>query len=304
MTDYLFLALFTAAKVGVAPASAPTVDVVDVTTGSLVVTAGTATALASVTGMYKYLYSGAADLQLVALFKTATTTVDLQHVPSYTPTQIVNNPTAAANAAAVRSELAAELASVDVPISTRLATAGYTAAPTVGAIADQVWDEATAGHASAGSTGAALATAGAAADPLLNPVPGTYPAGSAGAALARIGSAQVTVTSPVAQDGKAIELVFGDDYYAIDGRSLDFTLANQPTIIGATVALKVQAPSGALSFAATVLDATTARVELAGTQIATIGVGVWDYDLEVALVNAHVATVVLSGEMTVLRDVR
>lgn len=53
----------------------------------------------------------------------------------------------------------------DVATSTRLATAGYTTPPTVGAIADQVWDEALAGHATAGSAGAALGNVSAGADP-------------------------------------------------------------------------------------------------------------------------------------------
>lgn len=45
---------------------------------------------------------------------------------------------------------------INATISSRLATAGYTVPPTVGAIADQVWDEALAGHLTAGSTGEAL----------------------------------------------------------------------------------------------------------------------------------------------------
>lgn len=48
----------------------------------------------------------------------------------------------------------------DAKTSTRLATAGYTTPPTVGAIADGVWDEALAGHLTAGTTGEALDDAG------------------------------------------------------------------------------------------------------------------------------------------------
>lgn len=55
--------------------------------------------------------------------------------------------------------------------------------PTVGAIADAVWDEAIAGHAVVGSTGAALSAAGAAGDPWATVVPGAYGAGTAGEAL-------------------------------------------------------------------------------------------------------------------------
>jgi len=57
------------------------------------------------------------------------------------------------------------------------------AAPTVGDIADAVWDEALAGHAGAGSTGAALTAAGSAGDPWSTAIPGEYGAGTAGLLL-------------------------------------------------------------------------------------------------------------------------
>jgi hypothetical protein len=52
--------------------------------------------------------------------------------------------------------------------------------PTANAIADQVWDEAIAGHLGAGSTGLALNSAGAAGDPWSTALPGAYGAGTAG----------------------------------------------------------------------------------------------------------------------------
>ena len=65
-----------------------------------------------------------------------------------------------------------------------VAANGITAAsldPTAGAeIADAVWDEALAGHLTAGSTGAALNAAGAAGDPWTTLLPGVYGAGTAG----------------------------------------------------------------------------------------------------------------------------
>lgn len=47
---------------------------------------------------------------------------------------------------------------LDAAVSTRLATASYTTPPTVGAIADQVWDEATAGHTTSGTFGEQVKT--------------------------------------------------------------------------------------------------------------------------------------------------
>jgi hypothetical protein len=58
--------------------------------------------------------------------------------------------------------------------------AGGGTPPTVGQIADAVWDEALAGHLGAGSTGEALNAAGAAGDPWTTNLPGAYGAGSAG----------------------------------------------------------------------------------------------------------------------------
>lgn len=55
--------------------------------------------------------------------------------------------------------------------------------PTAAAVADAVWDEAIAGHLSAGSTGLALNSAGAAGDPWSTAVPGAYGAGTAGKIL-------------------------------------------------------------------------------------------------------------------------
>jgi len=88
----------------------------------------------------------------------------------------LNNITAAAAATAVRTELATELARIDASISSRNATTP----PTAAAIADAVWDEATSGHTTAGSTGKALTDAGSAGDPWATALPGAYSAGSAG----------------------------------------------------------------------------------------------------------------------------
>lgn len=55
--------------------------------------------------------------------------------------------------------------------------------PSAATIADAVWDEATSGHATAGSTGAALTAAGSSGDPWGTALPGSYGAGTAGALL-------------------------------------------------------------------------------------------------------------------------
>lgn len=67
-----------------------------------------------------------------------------------------------------------------------LAIIALPSAPTAAAIADAVWDEPIAGHATAGTTGAQLSAAGAAGDPWATVVPAAYADGTAGAAIGRL----------------------------------------------------------------------------------------------------------------------
>lgn len=86
----------------------------------------------------------------------------------------------------------------DLPTNAELATALGTAddatlaaiaaltIPSAATVADAVWDEATAGHAGLGSTGAALTAAGAAGDPWATTLPGAYTGEQAGNIIDRI----------------------------------------------------------------------------------------------------------------------
>lgn len=69
---------------------------------------------------------------------------------------------------------------LDAAITTRLADADFVDPPTLGDIADSVWDEPIAGHLTAGSTGELLDDAGTAGDPWSTALPGAYSAGQAG----------------------------------------------------------------------------------------------------------------------------
>ena len=66
------------------------------------------------------------------------------------------------------------------------AWSGSGSAPTVGEIADAVWDEAISGHLTAGSTGASLNAAGGSGDPWVTSLPGSYTTGQAGKILSDI----------------------------------------------------------------------------------------------------------------------
>lgn len=134
-------------------------------------------------GLYRYtLASGSVDAEgeYIAVFKTADATVDGQHIVSAWTVQ------------------KAGVENLDAAVSTRLATAGYTTPPTVGAIADAVWDESAAAHNTAGSTGERLNL---------------------------ITSTSVTITDPVAADG---------DVTIRQGKAvtLEWTLADPPVATG------------------------------------------------------------------------
>jgi hypothetical protein len=122
-------------------------------------------------------------------------------------TQLGDLPTAAENADQVRTELTTELGRIDVAVSTRLSSAGYTAPPTASAIADQVWDEALSGHAISGSAGAGLSAASAAGDPWGTALPGAYGAGTAGKIIGD--NINATISSRAAT-GAAMTLTAGE----------------------------------------------------------------------------------------------
>ena len=152
------------------------------------------------------------------------------------------------------------------------------AATAVNEIADQVWDEAIAGHLTAGTTGAKLNL---------------------------IGTAAYTVTSPVSSDGTAITIVRGDDYLLTDSRQLAFTSTGWPTITGATVKLRVKFGKTATitEYSATVTGAQACYVPLTTVQTAAMVPGVYKFDLQATLVNLSVVTLV-QGALSVWEDVR
>lgn len=92
---------------------------------------------------------------------------------------------------------------INATISSRLASASYTAPPTAAANADAVWDEAIAGHLSAGSTGEALNAAGSAGDPWTTTLPGAYGAGSAGYIVGT--NVNATISSRSTLDGTGVQ---------------------------------------------------------------------------------------------------
>ena len=294
-TAIVLYGVFMASKTGKTGLT-PTVNArsIERATGTVTSIASGASAFTVGDGVYGYQIAAATPQthDYIAVFITADATVDAQHVQAVWP------PLAGA--------WSAELANLDAAISSRNATTP----PTVGAVADAVWDEALAGHATAGSAGAALAAAGGAADPLTNTVPGSYAQGTAGYVLGSISPAQVTIASPVATDGTTIAVVRGDDYLAANSRALTFTGTSWPTLTDGAVTLKAKLKTGkgaqaapVIEYAATVTGAQACQVELTDTQTAALSPGLYAYDLEATLSGGAVVTLV-QGEMTVIADVR
>lgn len=310
-----FYAFYVASKQGKTGLTT-TVDVYETTSGSPIVSAASATELGG--GLYYYtLASGSVDASgaYVAVFKTADSSVDQQWIPALWVTDT-------------------ELKNLDAAVSTRLATAGYTApldasgtqtaaaaaltaydaatgadvaaisVPSAATVADAVWDEALSGHATAGTAGALLTASGAASDPLLNLVPGAYASGTAGYILGSINPAQVTVTSPVATDGTSITVVRGDDYLNTDGRAITFTGSTWPDISGGSVDLVVDVSGTATRYSATITGAGSCYVELTTTDTTALNPKkTYGYDLEATLSNASIVTLV-QGRLLVVEDVR
>lgn len=195
----------------------------------------------------------------------------------------------------------------NVTVATNNDKTGYALAvapPSASAIADQVWDEAAAGHDTAGSMGALMNDAGTASDPLLNAVPGTYLSGTAGAALGKIGSGQITTVSPVAQSGD-VECVIGDDYSALDGRSWDWTDVDAawPDLAGATINFY----SNGFDTAGTVVTPSGAgkavRVQPTATDTNTLIEGEYAFVVVATLTGGRTITLA-AGTLTALRKVR
>jgi hypothetical protein len=123
----------------------------------------------------------------VAAVKTQTGAIetDTQDIQTRLPAALVSgrmssDAVAISGSTAAADAVEANIANLDVAVSSRLAAAGYTAPPTVAAMADGVWDEQLAGHAAVGSAGAALTAAGSAGDPWSTVLPSAYGPSTAG----------------------------------------------------------------------------------------------------------------------------
>ena len=308
-TALLFYGHFVASKVGKTGLT-PTVDIdkIEKTTGTVtaVVTGGSASE--GRRGYYLYRLANATPVthDYVAIFITADSSVDQQQV------------------AAVRVDFtearSTELANLDAAISSRNAVAPLDATATQAAAASALtaYDPATgaevAGLAdailddeevSAGVTvREALAAAGSAGDSLTNPV-GGYTAPQVGYYLQRLANSQVQIVSVYDPVTQALSFVYGDDYAMVDDRSLTFTTTHDLSGVGTVVRWNVRTPGTITTIACTIVDASTYVLAPTAANLTTIGVGEFDYDIEIVLPGTPTRTITeAQGTVTVRRDVR
>jgi hypothetical protein len=87
---YKFKVAYTKLGIGTAPSSAPVCTVVD-SADNILANAQATTALANLPGVYLYSYTGAAGLDLIALFHTTDASMDQQDLYSYTSDLLTTN---------------------------------------------------------------------------------------------------------------------------------------------------------------------------------------------------------------------
>ncbi len=123
-----------------------------------------------------------------SLLATVDTVVDAIRVDV---TSVLTNYSQASKLTAVQTDITS--------ILTNYAQASAVAAISTTAIASAVWDEALAPHITSGTTGEALNAAGAAGDPWITDLPGSYTAGQAGLIIGTLGTDVTSLITNVAQ---------------------------------------------------------------------------------------------------------
>jgi len=185
----------------------------------------------------------------------------------------------------------------------------------IAAIVDAVWDEATAGHTTAGTTGKALIDSGAAGNPWSTDLSTGYSGTQAGNVLNSVKSqtdliqsgGTVTVSTPVTSSGQlASPLIIGDDYLAANGRAFSWTVPLPSGFVASTATCKFgmryEDDQGVNSFVSTgtVTDAGSGNVTLAfdvaKTVTGLLRPGWYDWSVEIVSASGTEITRVKSGK--------
>ena len=90
--------------------------------------------------------------------------------------------------------------------------------------------------------------------------------------------------------GETLDLRLTDDYYAVDGRGIDFTSDDYPNLNEATTIFYVD---GKISFSKTIsyIDIKTLRLEIDSADLESIGAGRWSYEIRSIFPSNHIVTI-------------
>ena len=128
-----------------------------------------------------------------------------------------------------------------------------------------------------------------------------YTQPQAGYFLQRLANNQVSLLQYYDPQEKTITVVYGDDYLSSNGRAISIT--SNYVLTGNTVNLIVKNDSQVYTIACNVVSASLLNIELTSTQINNIGIGNWDFDLEITTASNKKVTEI-QGKFLVLKDVR
>lgn len=270
-----------------------------------IVTGGAATEV----GDGAYLYAvAAADLQTydyLAAFKT-TGDVDAKTIWAVYP--------------ALANAYSTELARLDATISSRNAVAPLDSTATqaaaaaaisaaavatgaeVAAVADALLDDE---EVSSGvSVRQALAAAGSAGNPWLEAMDTTtYPAPLAGYYLQRLANGKVELVAVFDPATMELSYYYGDDYANADGRAQLFATTHDLSAAGTTVTWRVLRAGTVIEVDCEIVSASQYLLAPTAAELAEIGVGTWQYDLEMLLAGERSVTEI-AGLVRIRKDVR
>jgi hypothetical protein len=119
--------------------------------------------------------------------------------------------------------------------------------------------------------------------------------------LQRLANNQVSLLQYYDPQEKTIVVVYGDDYLSSNGRAISIT--SNYTLTSNTVNLIVKNNNQIYTIPCTVVSANLLNIELTSTQINNIGIGNWDFDLEITTASSKKITEI-QGKFLVLKDVR
>ena len=90
--------------------------------------------------------------------------------------------------------------------------------------------------------------------------------------------------------GDTLDLRSTDDYYAVDGRAIDFTSDDYPNLSEVTTIFYVDGKSNFLK-TISYIDNKTLRLELSSIDLQSIGAGRWSYEIRSIFPSDHTVTI-------------